>query len=429
MHQLTDIVTELTFICLHGLLFLINFKVMQRKIVHPAALFSMLWFVVLSLHFIFSLTILDELFLISISTYLIFFIGVLSFSFGSFIQTIIRQKGALLKNINEISHTHESIISLNLRYILVTIVVIGLPFFILAAYRVYLASNYENFFIGLRSELSYGEEDMGVVKYLFPFSMVVYTLSLYSFLREKNRDNKVLFIISLIAVIIYTIFFTGRTPFLFILVLYLGMNYFYNENFSIKKFALPFVLFIIIFMSFGIIYGKGGNTESTIKENTKPAVQMTAIYMVGGLNALDWEMHHQYRISYNGNNSLRFFIKIAEKLRLFPNTKATDLSTPFVFVPYATNVYTVYSPYIKDFGRIYAWIIIGLLGFFQTFLYNKALEKKNIRFAVWYSFLLFPTLMSFFADQYFTLISYWLQIGICIEGIIFLNKFFTSKKW
>ena len=355
MHQLTDIVTELTFICLHCLLFLINFKVMQRKIMHPAVLFSMLWFVILSLHFIFSLTILDELFPIGIPTYLIFFIGALSFSFGSFIQTIISQKGALLKkNVNETSHTYETIISLNLRYILVTIVIIGLPFFILGAYRVYLASNYENFFIGLRSELSYGEEDLGIVKYLFPFSMVVYTLSLYSFLREKNRVNKLLFIISLIAVIIYTIFFSGRTPFLFILVLYVGMNYFYNKKFSIKKVSQSFVMFIIVFVSFGIIYGKGGNLESTIRENIKPAVQMTAIYGVGGLNALDWEMHHQYRINYNGNNSLRFFIKIAEKLHLFPNTKANDLSAPFVFVPYATNVYTVYSPYIKDFGRIYA---------------------------------------------------------------------------
>lgn len=431
MYQLTEILSELTFIFLHCLLFLINYKMMNKKLMHPAVLFSLIWFFILLFHFIFSYTILDSLFSISTSTYLIFFIGALSFSFGSFIQTIIKQKTDLTKNESYVnSYKNEIKISLNLRYILVAIVVIGLPFYILAAYRLFLASaTSESFLIGLRAELSYGDEDMGIVKYLFPFSMVVYTLCLYSYLKEKEKSNKILFIISIIAVIIYTILFTGRTAFLFIFVLYLGMNYFYNNQFSIKKFSRVFVIFIFIFIFFGIFYGKGGNTQSTVKENIKPVAQATAIYMVAGLNALDWELKHQYRISYNGNNSLRFFMKIGEQIHLLPNIKVNELIMPFVFVPYATNVYTVYSPYIKDFGKVYAWIIIALLGFFQTYLYNTAIATKNIRFSIWYSFLLFPMLMSFFADQYFSLISYWLQIAVCIEGIIYLNKFFTYKKW
>ncbi len=430
MNQINDTFTELTFISLHCLLFLINFKIMNRKIMHPAVLFSALWLFVLILHFIFGLTILNQLFPIRISTYLIFFIGTMSFSFGSLIQTMIRQKIIRSKNkVEENSQPHETIISLNLRYILVAIVVLGLPFYISAAYRLFLASNYENFFIGLRTELSYGEGDMGMSKYLFPFSMVVYTLNLYSFLREKKRANKTLFIISLISIIIYTIFFTGRTPFLFILVLYLGMNYFYNKNFSLKKLSRLFVIFIIIFIFFGVVYGKGGNTDSTAQENFKPAAEATAIYMVGGLNALDWELSHQYRVSYDGYNSLRFFIKIGEQLDLWPNIKVNKLIMSFVFIPYPTNVYTVYSFYIKDFGKIYAWMIMAFFGFFQTYVYYKALEKKNIRFSICYSFLLFPMLMSFFADQYFSLISYWLQVAVFIEGIIFLNKFFISKKW
>ncbi len=427
MYQSNDILIELAFIFLHALLFLVNYRIHKKKIMHPGVLFSFLWFGILLLRFIFSLTLLDKLFSISVPTYLIFFIGATAYSFGAFVQTTYWQKN-LFQRTEKINQQISPVeISLLLRYILVVLIIIGLPFYILAAYRVFLASNYENFFIGLRTELSYGTEDMGSVKYLFPFSLVAYALSIYSLLTDRNRVNIILFRISLIAVIIYTIFFTGRTPFLFILALYVGLSAFYNKKFSIKKLSRLFIPFLIVFMLFGVIYGKGGGVENSVQENIKPAAQMTAIYMVGSLNALEWELHHQYRVSYNGNNSLRFFIKIGEQLQIFPNTKANDLIQEFVFVPYPTNVYTIYSLYIKDFGRIYAWIIVLLLGALQSFIYNKALTSKSIRFSIWYSFLLFPMLMSFFADQYFSLLSYWLQIGIFIEAILFLNKFFTGK--
>ncbi|MGH2564925.1 MAG: O-antigen polymerase, partial [Ginsengibacter sp.] len=159
------------------------------------------------------------------------------------------------------------------------------------------------------------------------------------------------------------------------------------------------------------------------------AAQGTAVYMVASLNALDQELHNQFHVNYNGYNSLRFFMKLGESLNLIHNARVNDLIPPFVLVPYPTNVYTFYSPYIKDFGKLYAWFIIALLGLIQTFLYNKGLEKKDFRISLWYSLMLFPLVVSFFADQYFSLISFWIQFGVCIEGIILLNKFFTSKKW
>jgi oligosaccharide repeat unit polymerase len=183
-----------------------------------------------------------------------------------------------------------------------------------------------------------------------------------------------------------------------------------------------------IFISFGIVYGKGGNMDTSIKENIRPAAQTTAIYMVASLNALDLDIHHQFRINYNGNNSLRFFIKIAKSLNLIPNSKVNDLITPFIYVPYPTNVYTFYSTYIQDFGKFYSWFMIALFGFIHTFLYNKAITTKSLRYSFYYSMMLFPLLISFFADQYLTITSFWIQISFFIEGIIFLNKFFVKEK-
>lgn len=425
----SNILIELIFILLHFLLFIVNFKIMKKQIMHPAVLFSLLWCVVLLLHFVFSLTLLDELPPLSLSTYFIFFIGVVAFSFGSFIQTVFWQKKNIFKIKNgPLTPVCENKISLFLRLILLGIIVTGLPFFLEASYKVFIASNIENFFIGLRSELVYGDVDIGLLKYLLPLSFVVYAINLQFFLQAKSQKNGVLFIISFLVTITYAIFTTGRVIFLAVLVVYMGMSFIYNKNFSLKKLLLPIIIFMAIFISFGIVYGKGGNMDTSIKENIRPAAQTTAIYMVASLNALDLDIHHQFRINYNGNNSLRFFIKIAKSLNLIPNSKVNDLITPFIYVPYPTNVYTFYSTYIQDFGKFYSWFMIALFGFIHTFLYNKAITTKSLRYSFYYSMMLFPLLISFFADQYLTITSFWIQISFFIEGIIFLNKFFVKEK-
>jgi oligosaccharide repeat unit polymerase len=169
------------------------------------------------------------------------------------------------------------------------------------------------------------------------------------------------------------------------------------------------------------MYGKGGNEENTIVENMKQASQATAVYLVSAVNALDWDLHHQFQISYSGNNSLRLFRKIGDHFNLTQNAKIPDLVQPFVFVPYPTNVYTVYSPYIKDFGKWYAWFMVAVFGFIHSFVHNKAITTKNFRYSLYYSFLLFPLLISFFADFYLTIFSTWIQVIFFTELFIFLN--------
>ncbi|MEO6187691.1 MAG: O-antigen polymerase [Ginsengibacter sp.] len=403
---------------------------MRKRILHPAVLFSLVWLVVISAHLFFSFTVLDELPPLSITTYLVFFIGALSFSLGAFIETIMFQKGSLVTEMPalEIS-TGENKISNRLLYILLAIVVAGLPFFLQASYRIFIASNIDNFFVGLRSELLYGDEDIGPLKYLFAFSLVVFAFVLQSSLKKQNLNGRILVIIGFISTMIYAVFMTGRLLFLFVLAVYLGMRFIHGRSFSTKKVFGLAALFMIVFIIFGVVYGKGGNIEGSAYENMKPAAEGTAIYMVASLNALDKEMQNPFLVNYNGNNSLRFFLKVAKTLNIIPNAEVSDLIPDFVLVPYPTNVYTMYSPYIRDFGIVYAWLIVAFLGFLQAYLFNKAIEKKTFRFSFWYSLLLFPLIISFFADQYFSLLSFWIQFAVFIEAVILLNKLFTSRKW
>lgn len=429
MNPLENIIIELSFILLHFLLFVINYKVMNKKIMQPAVLFSLLWFIIISLHFIFRFTLLNELFPLSFETFLIFFIGALCFSFSSFLVILINDKKKSADTLQKSMLDSPAVsLSLTLRLILLGIIIIGLPFYIQAAYRLFIASDIQNFFVGLRTELSYGDEDIGLTKYLVSFSFVVYAINLYAYLKDKNKINGTIFIASLIITIVYAVFATGRTFFFLILAIYLGMNYLHNKRFSIKKYSWSLIIFIILFSMIGILYGKGGDTENTINENLYPMSQTTAIYLVSSINALDWELNHSYEINFTGDNTLRFFNKIGESINLINNKKISDITKEFVFVPYPTNVYSFYSPYIKDFGKVYAWIMIALFGAFHTLLHNKATASKNLRYSIYYSFMLFPLLMSFFQDEYMSLFSTWIQIVFYTETILIVNKFFISKK-
>ncbi len=415
---------ELSFILLHFLLFFLVYQISGKKIMNPAALFSLVWFTILLLHFIFKLTLLPDLFPLSISTFLIFFVGTIFFCLGSFMQLIFWQH----EKANSLN-TKISILKINLklRLVLLLIILVGLPFYINAAYRVFLSSNIDNFFVGLRTELAYGDENIGPLMYLVSFSYVVFGINLYAYFRNRNRSNLIILVANLIITLTYAVFITGRGMFLELLLLYMGMAFLLNKSFSFKKITYFFLIFLLLFVIIGIMYGKGGSSEDSFQENIRPAAEITAVYLVSPVNALDWETHHQFQITYNGNNSFRFFIKIGQQLNLVTNAKVEEILQPFVFIPYPTNVYTVYSPYIKDFGKGFAWLMMFIFGFIHSFIYFKALFRKNIRYSLYFSFSLFPLFMSFYQDQYLSLISSWIQIIVYTELILFINKMFQYK--
>ena len=427
MHDFSYILTEVIFILLHFFVFLANYLIANKNLFYPSVLFSLSWTIVLSLHLIFGLSILNQLLPLRVDTFLILFIGNICFSLGSFIVTIYRQR---LKNTTHLlpSTLYSSVrISLLLRLIFLGILIIGLPLYIQASYRVFIASQVDNFFVGLRTELSYGEEDIGITKYLVTFSFVTFAINYYSFLEQKKRTNRIIVIVSFILAVVYSIFATGRTYYFLILAIYLGINYLLNKKFSIKKYVIPFLLFIVFFVTIGIIYGKGGNKEDSLKDNLNASLETTAVYLVSSPNALDLEIQNHVVAKYNGENTLLFFVKIGQKLGLLSNVKAGTLLSEFVFVPYPTNVYTFYSPYIRDYGRVYAWLMIALFGGLHTWLFHKAVETKNLRDTLYYSFLLYPVLMSFFQDQYMSLFSTWLQIAFYTEVFIFINNSLLGK--
>ena len=91
------------------------------------------------------------------------------------------------------------------------------------------------------------------------------------------------------------------------------------------------------------------------------------------MSSLDAELKKN-KPSTNGDMTLRFFDKIGMSMGVIPNKKVPDLIQEYVFVPYPNNVYTYYSPYIRDFGIWYACLILFVFGAVHTWVYKKALR-------------------------------------------------------
>ncbi len=421
-----NITTDILFILLHFFFFIFSYEISGKRIFHPAVLFSLVWAGILALHFIFRFTLLDKLEPLHIDVYLIFCVGNLFYILGSFLTDFAFKKDNS-NVINHLSNRFQPLPSFNLRLIITAIIVIGLPFYIFVSYKIFLVSQAESFFGGLRNELAYGDADVGPLKYLMPLAFVVFAINLYSFYVKRNSVNRVFLIVTLVVLITYAVFATGRTYFLMILAIYAGVSFFTNPGISLKRYFFSFIIFFLLFLGVGIIYGKGGSTEDSFRENIQSSIANAGIYLVTGLNALDIETSRSSISVDQQDNTFRFFNKIRIQLNLIKKRTVTDFQE-FVFVPYATNVFTYYSPYIRDFGRIYAWLMLALFAAIHTWFYNTGFYIKSIRSILYYSFLLFPLLLSFFADQYMSLFSFWLQMVFFTEMLLFINKIMMLKE-
>lgn len=428
MNEPATILIDITFILLNLCVFLFNYVITGKKLYQPSVLFSLLWFSILLLHLVFRVTILDELYPLTLGSYLIFFAGSISFSIGAFLVNLYNQ-------VHSVKVKHSDIqspvikISLFLRIFFTTIVLAGLPFFIQAAIKLFIQSESENFFKGLRYEMAYGDTGLGPLKYLLAFSYVVFAISYYAYVNEKKVVNLVVMLISLIATITYSVFSSGRSVFFIILTLYIGISFLYSKGSAIKKYAWLVLLFIPLFMVLGILTDKGGSKENSLKDNIEGSTEAVAIYIATPLNAFDLERKNFQGPDYTGENTLRFFIIIGQSFGLFENRKVKELVQEFVFVPYPTNVYTYYSPYIRDFGLLYSLIILSCIGALHTWLCNMALKKRTLRYSLYYSFLLYPLIMTYFTDQYFSLLSSWIQTVVFIELALFLNKYLSRMRF
>jgi oligosaccharide repeat unit polymerase len=214
----------------------------------------------------------------------------------------------------------------------------------------------------------------------------------------------------LLIAVIYVFSTLGRAALLVLLVLLLGIKMI-MAKIKIRDYAYGFLAFIAFYGALAVVLGKGGSLEATYSENLRDITIIFFQYAGGPLYAFDNFINSNFELSF-GEHTGRFFYALFYKMGI-TDTPPVDLVLPFVYVPYPSNVYTVYFPYVKDFGVIVSFFIIALMGFVHSHIYYRAKTGSYI-YVLFYSMFLYPLIMSFFVDQYLSLLAQWLFFAILV---------------
>jgi oligosaccharide repeat unit polymerase len=171
-------------------------------------------------------------------------------------------------------------------------------------------------------------------------------------------------------------------------------------------------IFILALLGFVLV------TLSAIFRDNINLYEYFKIYIFSGLPAFDLILNgifeFQYPVLYR--DTLIYFFN------MFGYFFNSNLQDNFVFVPEYTNIFTIFGPVISDYGILFSFIYLSIIGFISGIVYKYALFG-NYYAKFLYGFVLFSILTSCFSDG-FALISTYLKYAI----IFFLLKIISSYR-
>ncbi|WP_138993497.1 O-antigen polymerase [Larkinella sp. C7] len=409
MEILAEIVLVLTTI--------INYIIVPKQ-AYPPFLFSLIWSCVI-MYYIIAVNFFQlDVNALSIESILIMIIGPILFSMGGVFPLIKNYSNKAQINTEYEELNKKSIICINFLFYSSLLV---LPFYIRKAFELSVSAGNTNFFIGLRFALNKENEgeSYGILGYFLVISFVNLILRIFY---KKQLNNKLYYILSIIITAVYFVLFTGRT-YMFMLVVYIYALILLKNKITKKHIGFFALSIIITFSSSALLLKKGGSDVDTFTLMGN-LYKIFTRYLIGPLPALSQFLGSEREYSY-GLEMFRTIHAIFYKLNL-TNTQPVGLVKPFIFIPFSTNVYTIYYQYIKDFGYLGLSIFFPL-GFFHSLLFKRAILRKNGFYKIAYAIFLYPIFFSFFQEQYFSLMSMWLQIFL-ILGVFFYFKSQTKNE-
>lgn len=366
---------------------------------HPAPLLALLWLIVSAAYLLMP----HPLRPLSIETQLLVMAAVTAFCAGAGLTVLLPSRSASCPPRLSWSTTR-------LRPLLFWVALLGLPFFLLKASALAEAANYtESFYINLRIALT-GELDdaqtFGLLAYLIPVSFASALVELAASRRRWYEGHGW---ISLALAATYAVMATGRT-YVFLLLIALAFVALIQRRATLSRVALLAAgAFAAAFFGLGALANKIG--VDTPNVYALAASDALAMYLLGSLAAFDFVMEQSPALEF-GANVFRSPLALLSALGL--DVKVPPLVKAYVYVPEPTNVYTVFLPYFMDFGWIGVMVAFAALGGGHAWLYRWAKTSQNPRGVVLAALSMYPLLMQFFQDQYFSLLTTWITFALLL---------------
>jgi oligosaccharide repeat unit polymerase len=302
--------------------------------------------------------------------------------------------------------------------------IVGLIPFLLRAYFLAQVGPYDDFFNNLRYAVSEVEDPateggFGVLAYLVPISFASVAVQM---LLGSYRTNRWAFVSSVLTAGVYAFFATGRTYVMLLLIMGIGILLITRRVSPVRTLAMSLSTGLILFLILGMLVGKGGSIVDEFDVTFETVWSVFVTYAVGSLPALDSFIQAHEGLGW-GQNTFRTFYAVAEGIGL--DLEVQPLVKEFEFVPYPTNVYTVYQPYFADFALAGIGVAALFFGWLHGYLYRRA-DSGNLLAILLYALSLYPLFMQFFQDQYFSLLSLWVQFGVLLTLYFFRFRFLSG---
>ncbi|MDP5158432.1 MAG: oligosaccharide repeat unit polymerase [Flaviramulus sp.] len=401
------------FIALTTVIAYINNSV-SKKLFYPATYVSFLWVLFVTIHLLYLLFSDRKPFPLSFIVLSYFFLALLLFSLGGLIA-----KGLHKNNLKADVKTVFSTTFLN---VILIVNIFSLIFYFIKIKE--LTGYYFNLLL-FRYYTSVEGIDIGFIKYSLTFSIFSLLLVLIDFYNKERKTYFTSFRLFLIFLLSFTISFlsASKGAFLFLLISTLGVYSVYRRI-NIKLVLKTVGITLAVFLIMGNLLKKSIPNEHTSKiEYTvfDKVEYLLYSYATLPLSAFDKFLNEPYKITY-GDIAFRFPKAVFYKIGL-TDTPPKDLVEKYVKVPDLVNVYTAYYKLIKDFGIIYSLTAMFLFGYLHTYFFIHS--KKSFGSLIGFSMLLFPLTMTFFEENYTSLLSTWIQVIL----FVYATKFFMKYKY
>jgi oligosaccharide repeat unit polymerase len=136
----------------------------------------------------------------------------------------------------------------------------------------------------------------------------------------------------------------------------------------------PFLAFLSLFIIMMFVIKDTSRVGSKVATFAEESLIQ---YVIGPTSAMDYVLQHPYEYTGMPNHTFKLFLSAASALGLTDYTPPATFDS-FLFIPFATNVYTVYKYYITDFGISATLAIIVFIGFGHVLLYRKAHTSSEL---------------------------------------------------
>jgi oligosaccharide repeat unit polymerase len=282
--------------------------------------------------------------------------------------------------------------------------IVGLPFYVHRSSELAALGSTEFFLLNIRYAMIAAEppQNYGMLAWLVTASVLACGIEFY---KHWVKPNKLKLFVSFVVSLTYALLSSGRTSVLLLFTMLAGMGLISRKS-GLAKASLGFVGAVAIaFIAAGYWLQKGIKSDTDFFDNINIMWEHIKLYALGPLPAFDLYWSTATNLDY-GANTFRSILVLFE--RLGADIAAPPLIQEFVPVPMDFNVYTVYLPYLKDWGLIGILFVPGVLGMWHGYLYKHA-DRGDPFFIILYAIFLYPLVMQFFQDQYVGALSVWCQ--------------------